>query len=101
MSDLVNKGWLEDIGGTKFAPRTLISQIQDNDGKLLSTYLSELGNGESSAYDYLPLSGGSISGDLAVSGSISEGETALENKYATLDMISDDVTEDDIAAIVV
>jgi hypothetical protein len=35
MSTTVKTGWLKDKNGDKFAPKTLISQVQTNDGILL------------------------------------------------------------------
>ena len=35
MSTTVKTGWLEDKNGNKFAPKTLLSQVQTNDGVLL------------------------------------------------------------------
>ena len=35
MSTTVKTGWLNDKNGDKFAPKTLISQVQTNDGTLL------------------------------------------------------------------
>jgi hypothetical protein len=42
MSTTVKTGWLNDKNGEKFAPKTLISQVQDNDGVLLEDKLNNL-----------------------------------------------------------
>lgn len=41
MSEIINKGWLTDESGTKFAPKTLLSQIQSSDGTLLEVKIAE------------------------------------------------------------
>ena len=41
MSTKVNKGWLKDNHGDKFAPKTLLSQIVDKDGELLENYIDD------------------------------------------------------------
>lgn len=39
MSEIINMGWIRDNNGDKFAPKTLISQVQTNDGVLLDDKL--------------------------------------------------------------
>lgn len=39
-TEKINVGWLTGTDGTKFAPMTLLSQIQNDSGTLLSTYLN-------------------------------------------------------------
>ena len=41
MSEIINKGWLTDESGTKFAPKTLLSQVQSSDGTLLEVKIAE------------------------------------------------------------
>ena len=41
MSTTINKGWLTDNNGNKFAPKTLLSQVQTSDGKLLEVKIAE------------------------------------------------------------
>lgn len=33
MAEEINKGWLKDVDGNKFAPKTLMSLVQDENGK--------------------------------------------------------------------
>lgn len=49
MAETINKGWLKDTSDIKFAPKTLVEQVQDSDGKLLSVYLDELNTVEVSS----------------------------------------------------
>ena len=42
MSTTVNTGWIKDVDGNKFAPKTLFSQVIDSDGKLLTDLASEV-----------------------------------------------------------
>jgi hypothetical protein len=42
MSTTIKTGWLNDKNGDKFAPKTLTSQVQTNDGVLLDTKLDEI-----------------------------------------------------------
>jgi hypothetical protein len=44
MSTTVKTGWLKDENGDKFAPRTLTSQVQTNDGILLDDKIQKLDN---------------------------------------------------------
>lgn len=44
MSTTVKTGWLKDSNGEKFAPKTLISQVQASDGSLLEDKISDLNN---------------------------------------------------------
>ena len=39
MSTIIKTGWLKDNNGEKFAPKTLLSQVQTNDGTLLEDKL--------------------------------------------------------------
>jgi hypothetical protein len=39
VSKTVNTGWLKNNDGEKFAPKTLLSQVQNNDGVLLEVLL--------------------------------------------------------------
>lgn len=41
MSTPVKVGWLTDANGEKFAPKTLISQVQTSDGITLEEQLNE------------------------------------------------------------
>lgn len=43
MSTPVKTGWLTDKNGDKFAPKTLVSQVQTSDGISLEDKLSERG----------------------------------------------------------
>jgi hypothetical protein len=42
MSTTVKTGWLNDKNGDKFAPKTLISQVQTNDGTSLEDELDSI-----------------------------------------------------------
>ena len=41
MSSTVKIGWLKDSNGEKFAPKTLVSQVQTKDGKSMEDWLDE------------------------------------------------------------
>lgn len=41
MNTIVKTGWLKDKNSEKFAPKTLVSQVQMNDGKLLEDEISK------------------------------------------------------------
>jgi lysophospholipase L1-like esterase len=67
MATTVKTGWLRNENGDKFAPKTLISQVQTNDGVLLEEQITSLsetieelkqnGTGEGTGADYSFLSG--------------------------------------------
>ena len=45
MSETINKGWIEDESGNKFAPKTLTDQVQTGDGvKILDYIEGKFGN---------------------------------------------------------
>lgn len=53
MSTTVKAGWLKDKDGNKFAPKTMASQVINNDGTLLTAQIdSDLANLEQSLKDY-------------------------------------------------
>lgn len=66
----INVGWLKDTDGTQFAPMTLLSQIQTDNGTLLSSYLNSTYAKASHSHGYLPTSGGTLSGALTINGAI-------------------------------
>ena len=41
MATPIKTGWLNDQNGDKFAPKTLVSQVQTNDGTLLEEKLQQ------------------------------------------------------------
>lgn len=49
MPTTVKTGWLKDKNGDKFAPKTLVSQVQTNDGILLEDKISDIENAASRA----------------------------------------------------
>lgn len=52
MSTEVKTGWLKDKNGDKFAPKTLTSQVQTNDGTLLEDKLTiDLNQAKTEVYD--------------------------------------------------
>lgn len=42
MSETIQKGWITDENDQKFAPKTLIEQVQDNDGTPLQNYVDKM-----------------------------------------------------------
>lgn len=53
MSTTVKAGWLKDKDGNKFAPKTMASQVINNDGSLLTAQIdSNLAELETSLKDY-------------------------------------------------
>ena len=42
MSETIQKSWITDENGQKIAPKTLIEQVQDNDGTPLQNYVDRM-----------------------------------------------------------
>ena len=69
---------LKDKSGNQLLPLTTIDQILMDDGTSLKA------NFESHTHNYLPLTGGNISGNLSIAESLSESGNTLVRRYGTL-----------------
>ena len=69
---------LKDKSGNQLLPLTTIDQVLMDDGTSLKA------NFESHTHNYLPLTGGNISGNLSIAGSLSESGNTLVRRYGTL-----------------
>lgn len=77
MSTTVKAGWLKDKDGNKFAPKTMASQIINNDGSLLTAQIdSDLAELETSLKDY-------TDEQIAALGNVGEADHAATADSAT------------------
>lgn len=72
MSTTVKAGWLKDKDGNKFAPKTMASQVINNDGSLLTAQIdSDLAELETSLKDY-------TDEKIAALGNVGEGGSQIQ-----------------------
>ena len=77
MSTTVKAGWLKDKDGNKFAPKTMASQVINNDGTLLTAQIdSDLAELETSLKDY-------TDEQIAALGNVGEADHASTADSAT------------------
>lgn len=82
MSTTVKAGWLKDKDGNKFAPKTMASQIINNDGSLLTAQIdSDLAALEASLKEYTDekIAGIGNVGDANHSATADEATKALQD----------------------
>ena len=82
MSTTVKAGWLKDKDGNKFAPKTMASQIINNDGSLLTAQIdSDLAELEASLKEYTDekIAGIGDVGDANHSSTSDEATKALQD----------------------
>lgn len=82
MSTTVKAGWLKDKDGNKFAPKTMASQIINNDGSLLTAQIdSDLAELEASLKEYTDekIAGIGNVGDANHSSTADEATKALQD----------------------
>ena len=113
MSTTVKTGWLKDNNGEKFAPKTLISQVQTNDGTLFEEKIqADLDTMLDTAKSYTDQKTNGLASTSSVNTSISTHNTStaahndirdlitgLTNRLNTL-ANSDDITLDQMSEIV-
>lgn len=88
MSETVNKGWLEDVEGNKFAPKTLMEQVLSPDGVNLINFLNAI-------LGVIDISG---IGDGTIKGAIDALNTLVNGKQPSITGGASSITSDNLTA---